>query len=542
VSTTPEAPAGRLAPSRGEWVGLLLLLGAFQVFNLATCNYYPTVWCDEVWFAEPAVNLVRYGSFTTIDWQLQPLHTFPALNCPLYTMTLAPWLALTGTSVLAVRSFNYTLMTAAAFLCWWGAWRFNLVRSARLRLVMVAALYLGYGMSYSYRCSRPDIIGMVCVLLLAHAFQIRRVWLRYACLGTLGIVLVWIGLQVALFAGFASALAWLVLRRPSFKELVVLASSMAAGAAALAGFFASKGLLNYFLLPTVGILGKHYAHAPHVSASAAVLKVIRQSLGNYLEDFSLIPITLGWVVLLWASWKLLDSITRRVALYGMALTLAVPPVFNLIGHFAFYYSYMRFVPGLVAFFAVYSALSATSTGLKPCLRWAFWGTLAAAIGVGLPMRLALSPIMYQVAPRSEIRRMVREQVGHRDVVFTEQTAFFEAKQVTQAVYDIFASPTFLYLPMPGSREFTPEEKAAVSVLIIRPEQSKAVTNFFGGSWVPVTAPFGDVPTYQRLARVPVAGGRLVHYAEQPQNIRRQIQIFRRHGTAAEAAPAANSAP
>jgi hypothetical protein len=35
-------------------------------------------------------------------------------------------LAVTGTSVLAVRSFNYTLMTAAAFLIWLGAWRFGL--------------------------------------------------------------------------------------------------------------------------------------------------------------------------------------------------------------------------------------------------------------------------------------------------------------------------------------------------------------------------------------------------------------------------------
>src|SRR6266849_1639346 len=96
-------------PPGWEWPAAIGLIAAFLAFNLATYNMYPEVWCDELWFSEPALNLIHYGSFTTMVYQFQDPGTFPALNCPLYLMAVAPWLKLAGTTVLAVRSFNYTL-------------------------------------------------------------------------------------------------------------------------------------------------------------------------------------------------------------------------------------------------------------------------------------------------------------------------------------------------------------------------------------------------------------------------------------------------
>src|SRR5215831_288125 len=87
-------------PNQTEYLGLFAMLVLLLALNLATYNQYPEVWCDEVWFSEPAVNLVKYGSFTTSTWQLQPANTFPAVNCPLYSMALVPWVAAFGTSVL----------------------------------------------------------------------------------------------------------------------------------------------------------------------------------------------------------------------------------------------------------------------------------------------------------------------------------------------------------------------------------------------------------------------------------------------------------
>src|SRR5205807_1856881 len=114
-----------------------------------------------VWWSEPAVNWVTNGSFTTSVWQGQPANTFPTINCPLYMLALAPWLSLFGASVLAIRSFNYALLGIAAFLLWLISWRFGLVRKAGTRLLMVALIHLGYGISFAYRSSRPDVLGLI---------------------------------------------------------------------------------------------------------------------------------------------------------------------------------------------------------------------------------------------------------------------------------------------------------------------------------------------------------------------------------------------
>src|SRR5437763_299674 len=100
-----ETGAEQLTPSFSEWAGVRLICAAFLAFNLATYSYYPAVWIDEVSFAEPAVNLVKYGAFTTTVFQFQPFNTFPVVNCPLYMFCLAPWLTMAGTTVLVVRSF-----------------------------------------------------------------------------------------------------------------------------------------------------------------------------------------------------------------------------------------------------------------------------------------------------------------------------------------------------------------------------------------------------------------------------------------------------
>ena len=147
-------------PSRQEWAWVLLLLGGLLGFNLASYNYYPAVWCDEVSFAEPAVNLLNYGSYTTMVWQFQPPDTFPSLNCPLYGLSLVPWLALTGTSLLSVRSFNITLMAVAAFLIWRASWRFGLVRWPVARIALIPVLHLArspiIGKRFAHHATQPQ--------------------------------------------------------------------------------------------------------------------------------------------------------------------------------------------------------------------------------------------------------------------------------------------------------------------------------------------------------------------------------------------------
>jgi len=218
-----------IRPPRWEWAVLFLLLAGFLGFNLCTYNDYPNVWCDEVWFSEPAVNLIQHGNFTTTTWQFQPANTFPTVNCPLYSMTLVPWLKLTGTQS-AFSAFLELLLNVCGRLPGLAyLWRFDLVKISALRLFMVAILHLGYGISFAYRCSRPDILGLVSLALLALSFQFQGRSIRQGCLFILAAMAVWVGLQVSLFAWFAAAAAWLFLRRNLLRELIVLSVGMACG-------------------------------------------------------------------------------------------------------------------------------------------------------------------------------------------------------------------------------------------------------------------------------------------------------------------------
>jgi len=518
-----EKPSAALPPSRREWLGVLLLIGGWLVFDLATYNFYPAAWCDEMMYSEPAINLVQYGSFTSATYQYQPPNTFPIAGCPLYSLALVPWLSATGTSLLAVRSFNYALMALATFLCWNVAWRFGLVPSASARLLLLAVLHFGYGISFSFRCSRPDTLGLVCLLLLLLAFKLRRRGLREFSLVALGAATVWIGLQVALFACFAGAVAWLMLRRPAFRDLVLLALGTIIGGGTLFWFLSSKGVLRYFLPFVVSIMnGTFVRSSPVRSASGTASELL-----SFAADLSLLILIPLLVWLVTAARKRLPPATRKLVLYALVLVFGVPALFQVAGHFRPYYSYLLYVPACLALFAAYSELAAAGAGgvgrwVKP----AFAVTVAGAILAGLPLRLGLAMTFSKLVPRTEIQRVLASQISSQDVAFSEYLTFFEVKQLAPLVYHYFSSPLLWPRSFPGF-DLTAEHKRAVSVLVIRPEQKDRLCAYFGGEWKAVTAPFGDTQDWSALTGLPIVGSRFAQHAARMQVERYQVQVFRR---------------
>jgi hypothetical protein len=583
-SSNPSSP-GRARPPAREWLCVLLLLTGFLGFNLATYNLYPQVWCDEVWFSEPAVNAVNEGVFHSRTFKFQPPNTFPTINCPLYLMAQVPWLRVFGTSVLAIRSFNYSLMALSAFLVWMASWRFGLVKSGSMRLLLLVLLHLGYGMSFAYRCSRPDILGMVCLLLLLLAFAFRRDSSADAtsassedagradeasahlspagrardwCILALSAVSVWIGLQVGFFIGFACLAAAVLLYIPRWEscrahppksdnlllklalessrgfgmhELVVVSLGLALGVFSMLVFLAWKGALANFLPQIVGMMGKRYAHATQISIGVKFQRVVRDVLISYIDDFSTDALLIGLAVLLLLGWKQLSQRARSLSLFCLALVFGAPLLFDILGHWAFYYSYMRFVPASLALFAVVCELAgaehARSTPRTPLLKPVCVGTVLAAMGVGLPMRLALSLTCTHLASREELLQMIRSQIRSNDVVVSDQAPFFEVKQVAREVYAPSYSAMLFGMHVAGGHEFSAEERRSISVLVLRPERAELWTNYFGGRWQAVSRPFGDTQDFSRLSRLPVIGSRLAHYAAQPQTERYQVQILRR---------------
>jgi hypothetical protein len=524
----PNATAPNPRPDRSEWIAALILIGGFFLFNLATSNLYPAVWCDEALYSEPAINFVRFGTYTTVGYEFQPPNTFPIVNCPLYGLTLIPWLALTGSGLLAVRSYNYALMALGAFLCWNVTWRFGLVRSRFPRLLLLVLLHLGYGMSFSYRCCRPDMLGMVCLLLLLLSFRITRPpWRRFCLLG-LSAFAVWIGLQVALYACFGCVIGWAAFRWVRFKDIILLGAGMAVGAALLVCFMSAQGVLPYFLPPILGVVkGDFYAPPSQSAHDFAVLSFFKRLPGLYLEDFSALFLTPLLLVLVTVARKRLSPLLRDLAVYCSLLFFGVPMLFETVGHYAFYYSYLRFVPAAIAILAAYSELTARSKpGIDRWWRPAFAAALIGTLLAGLPLRLALAFTCSRLSSHAEIQRVLNSRISPHDVVLSEYLSFFEAKKAAHVVYNFYASSVLCPCGIPGF-DLSPQQKQAVSVLVIRPQQKDQICGFFGGDWKAVTEPFGDLQDFSRIARLPLIGSRFAHYALQPQTERYQVQIFRR---------------
>ena len=157
------------------------------------------------------------------------------------------------------------------------------------------------------------------------------------------------------------------------------------------------------------------------------------------------------------------------------------------------------------------------------------GALCATLLLGLPMRLALTMACCNVAPRSEIQKIVGGHIRPDDVVCSELDVFFEVKQSARIVYDTFYSSALLYMPFAGAHDFSPEEKLSLTVLVIRPSDAERITSMLGGQWRAVTAPFGDSQDYTKLTSLPLVGRRIASYSNQRQNERYQVQIFRRLG-------------
>jgi hypothetical protein len=524
--SVPASEAVMMPPAKREWLWVGCLLTALVGFQLLTHRLYPVAWCDEVSFSEPAINLIQHGSFTTTVWQHQPPDTFPAINCPLYSMLLAPWLWFAGTSLLAVRSLNFVLMGVAGFLVWMLSWRYGLVRRSAGRLLLPILLFSGYGMSFAYRCSRPDVLALVCLLLLALSLGLRRRWVRTGAVMALGAVIVWVGLQVALYAALLGAGAWALLRVVSLRMLAALAAGFALGVLSLALFLQAHGVLEYLLPIITGMSGKHYAHDATFSFGSALTRIATKTLFAYPDDFSTLVLAGATAGFLVVGGRRMEPGRRFGVLVSLALILAVPLVFNIVGHYAFYYSYMLYLPA-VAGFAVL-----TAPMLETPRAWPFWmrcGALAAflgAVAVGLPLRLALNTAFARFDDPAQVRQLISAHLSPSDVVFTDYLMFFEVKQVAGRVYDPWSSSETLPFHLPG-RAFTPKEKAEVTALVVRPEQLASYAQVFGGHWAASGPPFGDWNDRESMRRVPVVGNWLVRHLTQPQTDRYRVQIFRR---------------
>lgn len=183
-------------PEKGELLALFLILAAFWVVNLATCSRSPPVWLDEVAYSDPAVNLYLGNGFQSTAWEDQPSGRFWAGNVPLYPFLLFIWLKAFGFSIVAVRSFNFFLVSLATMLVWLFSLKSGAITKPWARILLVLLVFCGHGVVYAYRSGRPDMLGFLLIAILPLLHLVRNPLSRVLGLGIIGALLPFAGAPV----------------------------------------------------------------------------------------------------------------------------------------------------------------------------------------------------------------------------------------------------------------------------------------------------------------------------------------------------------
>jgi hypothetical protein len=448
-------PPDNLATRPRESAFVMALLAAFLGLNLLTALSYPHVWMDEVMWADPAANLIQGRGFVSTAWPFQTSDRFFAGNVPLHPLVLAGWLKLFGLSPLAVRSFNYVWFTLGSFLVWRFCVRLRWIESTAWRLVLMALLAMGSGLSFSYRSGRYDMIGYFLLALSLNAATIPRPALRNLCLLGLGMLLPWAGLQLLPALAFIAVLIFAFWGFRPALNAVVLGAGALVGLAGLYWLYASHGVWHEFL----DSIGKS-TDAPAAQSRLA------EWAGLFVRDRSAPFLLLLNAWLAAAAWKTRDAALARIASFGLAAGILLPPAMQAAGHFPIYYGWMTALPQSLAICHVLGRRAVKS----------FFGRvlaltlLAGAMVVGLPLRLLIAAA--GSCPYSAVQQFAGAHLRPADIVLADYPAYYPAMRAARKVF----TPLYLEKIMPAA------ERRQVNILVINPAAFASCRTNFPGDW------------------------------------------------------------
>ena len=455
-SIPPPGKAGRK-----ETTLVILLLLAILVLNLVTGMRYPSVWSDEVMYSDPAINFVLGKGFTSTAWFVQNGDQFWAGNTPLHALALIEWIRLFGLSPLAVRSLDYFWFIAGTYFVWRYCVRAQLVKQTGLRLLLIALLACGSAVSFSYRSGRPDMIGfcLCAAALLTTTISSRPI--RYSLLLLLGFLFPWAGMQLLPYLVLLTGLILIFFGWRPVVDCICAGIGAAIGLIGLYIFYRSHGVWNSFVasvkLHASGKMSEGYGHAQ--------LHAIPETL---MRDRSAPFLLLLAVILAWWCWKNRNAAAIKAASLSLAAGLCIPVGMNFIGIFPIYYGWMAALPMALA---VCHCISLQPLGSR-CVKAAAFVSLSLAICVGLPMRLGLAAMRLNEQPYSAADKFVAAHLNSNDKVYVDFMAFYPAIRTADRIY------TLRYY----ESAMTPEEKHALTALVIRPGEINGLTNETGADW------------------------------------------------------------
>ena len=326
----------------------------------------------------------------------------------------------------------------------------KIVTSALLLCGFASVVLFDYGDALNYRSGRYDGLGILLVAIAAwgasHRGRLGMIALSSACL-----VMPAAAVHVAVCAGIAFSIALLVFRAAALPVVAVGFGSLALGAGLMLATLQYNSVLDVFFeaanhLRTVapGSLPKDPSFWFLLAAGG--LQMVR--LRN-----------LAW----WRNSKL-----NFLALLGFLL----PPIIYALGRFPTYYAWMSVLPLCALIFGLFELEFATRRSRKGA---AAWGLVGLACLFGLPLQIASGVYWGEGRSYAAVRGIVHE-LKRTDVVVCDPSAYYAVRPT--------AAKTYLLAYIGAERWMSRQQLDGVTILVIRPEHFRHVSQIVGGSWQP----------------------------------------------------------
>jgi hypothetical protein len=263
------------------------------------------------------------------------------------------------------------------------------------------------------------------------------------------------GLQTVAYLA-VTCCVWLVLMRSHFAEVIAIGSGIATGLIVLLGFYADTG--------TIGVFAEYVRE--NYRDNAVPLRNI------YSSDRSFIPALIAAALLYTATRNHIATKRSHFARTLIIAGVATPPALAIIGKFPITYGWMAYLPIALGAMLLASEISWCDLDrMRKITVSAAVGLLALAAAIGFPARLVFTALEWQARSYVALEDFIVRQIGPGDVAFADYSAYYPVRRTVRKAY--FGK----YLRVMG-----PEERAALTVLILDRATVEWTTTKLGGSW------------------------------------------------------------
>ena len=387
-----------------------MMLLAYAVLLTAVLGDFRAVMGDEACYVDPALRWCEGKGWTSTAWG-QPPDEVWASNVPLYALSVAAWVKVTGLdSLWGLRLWSLVLYAAGLALWVSGArcagWLLSSAQQAGFLALLAGSLYATGPSQYA----RPEALGTLLLGFALWGQTLRSGRWRYVTAFLAGLLASWAGLQFAVALTVFGMVWLLVCGGQPWRNLLVCGAGGLLGLVILCGLYHSAGVLGVFVAETFGAGANRSAQwhgwrDPTLWAGAAVLLA----------------------GLLCGAW---GATERRLALAGLLAGPGLALALFALSKFPQYYASLAILPLATAVCAVFPSIAQ---------KWrpAGFALVVSAGLIGFPLAALMNWNAMPGRQHEELRQWMESALAGKKAVFVDPSAYFAARSADREIYTQF---------------------------------------------------------------------------------------------------------